>query len=248
MPNAGLWPGQTVIAESRSQDGWTQTPDGEELTFNSDWGFGVTDYGLATYNIVVTADSSGAVTSYGILGQIDNGPGGVNGLLSCTVDQTANTTTCFMDMQIPAAQLVGFAPIPGVGADATISVNITSTTAANGSVSSSYNGGIANPDGSSSVITNGADGSTSVSVTDASGNSSTAGITPNLDGTSTITISTTDKAGNGTYETIDVDAQGNLINDTTTPVGPIASGDGAGDDGTGDGDDEGDDSGGSGSD
>jgi hypothetical protein len=235
LPNSGIWPGDTVIAESWNEDGWTQTPTGETLTFTSKWGFGLTDYGLAQYNISVTIDSSGAVTSYGIVGQLQNGPGGVNGIISCNVDQVANTTTCFEDLQIPVAQSTGSAFPSNVGPDATVGMNLTSTKEADGSITWSYNGSIANPDGTSSGVSGKSLGAVSANVTDADGNKSTADITPNPDGTSTITISTTDKDGNGTYEVIEVDPQGNLISDTTTPVGDVASGDDSGgdDEGTG---------------
>jgi hypothetical protein len=241
IPNSGIWPGSSVEVESWSEDGWTQTPTGETLTFTSNWGFGSTDYGLARYDMSVTVDSSGAVTSYGIVGQLENGPGGVNGIISCNVDQVANTTTCFQDLQIPVAQSGGDVFPSDLSPDATVAMNLTSTQAADGSISWSYNGSIANPDGTSSGVSSTSSGASSANVTDAEGNSSTASITPNPDGTSTITISTTDTDGNGTYETIEVNAQGNLISDTTIPVGDVASGGDSGDDG-GDGDgDEGDD-------
>jgi hypothetical protein len=221
MPNAGIWPGDTVNAESWSSGGWVQTPNGYEQTFDSNWGLGFTEYGLAKYQISVTVDSNGAVTGYGIVGTLENGPGGVNGVISCTVNQTANTTECLQDLQLPG-NAAGFAPMPGVAGDATIAINQTSTRAADGTVTWDYNGSIANPDGSSAGASGTSGGAYSVNVTDPAGNSSTAAITPNADGTSTITISTTDDSGNGTLETIGVDAQGNLTSDTTIPVGTEA--------------------------
>jgi hypothetical protein len=162
------------------------------------------------------------VTSYSLYGQIYNQPGSltgvVNGVISCTVDQIANTTQCFVDMQYPANASGLATPPSGVNADALISINVTSTRAADGSVSWSYNGGVANPDGTSSSVskTSSVD---SYSVGDADGNKSTAGITFNPDGTSTITISSSDKGGNGTFETINVAQDGSLISDTTVQIG-----------------------------
>lgn len=220
LPNSGIWPGDTVIAESWTMEGWTDAQSGQDgATYTSNWGLGVTPTnGLAQYNISVNVDANGTPASYSIFGQLDPGSN-VQGVISCTVNLQANTTACFVDMQYPANASGGVDTPAGVDPNATISVNLTSTRAADGSVSWTYNGGVANPDGTSSSTSSTSGGAYSVGVGEADGVKSTASITPNADGTSTITISTTDGGGNGTYETINVAPDGSLISDTTTPVG-----------------------------
>jgi len=225
LPDAGIWPGDTVNVESWTMEGWTDTESGQEgATYTSNWGVGSTpEDGLARYDISVNVDANGTPASYSIFGQIYNAPGSVtgnvNGVISCTVDLVANTTTCFLDMQYPANPSGGVDTPSGVSPDALVSVNLTSTRAADGSLSWTYQGGVANPDGTSSTTSWTSSGAYSFGVSDADEVKSTAGITPNADGTSTITISTTDQGRNGTFETINVAPDGSLISDTTTPLG-----------------------------
>jgi len=225
LPNSGVWPGDTVNAESWEMEGWTDTESGQEgATYTSKWGVGATpEDGLAKYDISVNVDANGTPASYSIFGQIYNAPGSVTGnvqgVISCTVDLVANTTKCFVDMQYPVNPSPDGDTASGATPDALASINLTSTRAADGTTSWQFQGGMANPDGTSSTTSGNSSGVTSCGAADADGNQSTSTITPYADGTSTITISTTDKDGNGTYETINVAADGNLVSDTTVPVG-----------------------------
>jgi hypothetical protein len=244
LPSSGIWPGNTVIAESWTNNGWTQIEGGYVTTFDSKWGLGETPYGLAQYSISVNVDGNGAVTSYSILGTLNNGPGGANGLISCTVDQIANTTKCYIDLQVPAS-VSAVVPPSSIDPNAIISMNSTITLNADGSVSREYTGSVANPDGSSQSWYENSSGVNSSTVTDSDGNTSTSTTTLYSDGTSTITIATTDSNQNGTIETIGVDANGNMTSDTTASTGDGGSGDvQAGDTGlSGSGDQDGDDDG-----